>query len=104
MAISGLDFKNQYAMFGALTSGGNGMHAPKSDELPIDFGQKSIEGIGGQSEAGKTSGIGQFSGANLGFVQRLDKIDEMNKLDRPEAKSAVEGFSTGLAEKLDLMA
>ncbi|MBQ8636230.1 hypothetical protein IJ425_08780 [bacterium] len=104
MAVSSLDFKNQYAMFGALSSGGNGMHAPKSDEKPIDFGQKSIEGIGGQSGAEKTAGIGQFSGANLGFVQRLDKIDEMNKLDRPEAKSAVEGFSTGLADRLDLMA
>lgn len=104
MAISGLDFKNQYAMFGALSSGGNGMHAPKSDEKPIDFGQKSVEGVGGQAGAEKTSGIGQHAGANLSFVQRLDNIDAMNKLDRPEAKSAVEGFSTGLADKLDLMA
>lgn len=104
MAISGLDFKNQYAMFGALSSGGNGMHAPKSDEKPIDFGQKSIEGIGGQSEAGKTSGIGQFAGANLGFVERLNKIDEISSLNRPETKSCVEGFSTGLADRLDLMA
>ena len=104
MAITGLDFKNQYAMFGALSSGGNGMHAPKADEKPIDFGKKSVEGIGGQAGAEKTAGVGQFSGANLGFVQRLDKIDEINKLDRPEAKSCVEGFSTGLADRLDLMA
>ena len=104
MAISGLDFKKQYAMFGALSSGNGGMQPPKSDENTISFGQKSVEGIGGQSEVGKTSGVGQFAGANLSFVQRLDNIDAMNKLDRPQTKSAVEGFSTGLADRLDLMA
>lgn len=105
MAIPGMDFKNQYAMFGALSSGNynGGMNVPKGDET-IDFGKKSVEGIGGQSEAGKVAGAGQFAGANLGFVQRLDKMDEMNSLNKPEAKSCVEGFSTGLAEKLDLMA
>lgn len=106
MAINGLDFKNQYAMFGSVSTGTNngGMNVPKGGDEPIDFSQKSIEGIGGQAEAGKVSGASHHVGSNLGFVQRLDKIDEANKLDRPETKSCVEGYSSGLADKLDLWA
>lgn len=106
MAINGLDFKNQYAMFGSASTATNngGMNVPKGGDEPIDFGKKSIEGIGGQAEAGKVSGTGQHAGSNLGFVQRLDKIDEANILDRPESKSCVDGFSSGLADKLDLWA
>ena len=104
MGISGLEFKNQYAMFGALSSGSNGMPLQRNDEKPIDFGQKSVEGIGGQSETSKIAGASQFSGANLGFVDRLDRIDANSALNHPTHASSVEGYDNGLAKYLDFEA
>ena len=102
MPISPLDYKNQYAMFGAMTSSGNGMHSHKVNASSVDFGQKSIEGIGGQAEEGKVTGTNPFTGANVGFVDRLNRIDETNTLGRPTHTSLVEGYDNGLAKFLDL--
>ena len=102
MQIQKFDYSNQYAMFGSLTTGNynGGNNIPKNEE-PIDFGKKSIEGIGGQSEAGKIAGASQYAGANLGFVDRLDRIDANSSLNRPTHASSVEGYDNGLAKYID---
>ena len=105
MAIQGFDFKNQYAMFGALSTGNyNGGNNIPKDEETISFGKKSVEGIGGQSEAVKVAGAGQYAGANLGFVDRLDRMDANNSLNRPTHASSVEGYDNGLAKYIDFEA
>ena len=102
MQIPKFDYSNQYAMFGSLTTGNynGGNNVPRNEE-PIDFGKKSIEGIDGQSEAGKVAGAGQYAGANLGFVDRLNRIDESNNLNHPVHASMVEGYDNGLSKYFD---
>ncbi len=105
MSIDGLKFKNQYAMYaGASNQNHNGGYNVPTNETPINFGQKSIDGLGGKSEAAKVAGAGQYSGANLGFVDRLDRMDAANTLNRPTHASSVEGYDNGLAKYLDFEA
>ena len=105
MSIDGLKFKNQYAMYaGASTQNSNGGHNVQTNESTINFGKKSIEGLGGKSEAAKVAGVGQYSGANLGFVDKLDRMDAGNTLNRPTHASVVEGYDNGLAKYLDFEA
>ena len=63
-----------------------------------------IDGLGGKSEAAKVAGAGQYSGANLGFVDRLDRMDAANTLNRPTHASSVEGYDNGLAKYIDFEA
>ena len=57
-----------------------------------------------ESETSKIAGASQFSGANLGFVDRLDRIDANSALNHPTHASSVEGYDNGLAKYLDFEA
>ena len=103
MAI-GNDYKDKYAMFGSLSAGlgQNGMQgANLKKEEPIDFSTKSIEGLGGKAEVGKTTNGNQNVGINLGFVDRLDRMDAQNTLNHPTHASSVDGYDNGLAKFID---
>ncbi len=90
--------KDYYASAGYATGGGFlGLTTPK-----VDRNTTGVEEAKGAAQAGRTSSA-EHLGAEVGLVNRLGAYDG-GSLNNPTHKSVVEGYSTGLAERLDLRA
>ncbi len=91
--------KDYYASAG-YASGGNFLGLTGGNTQKVNPSEKGIEELKGSGSVGAT-GSAQHLGAEVGLVDRLGQYDA-GSLNNPTHKSVVEGYSNGLAERLDL--